>query len=59
MVVSNQIKDALMPGLAARFNRLYERSPLGAIREKRMHMYYGRAGGYWALRQEMQRWRLG
>ena len=56
MVVSNQIKSLLTPGLAARFNRLYERSPLGAIREKRMRMYHGRAGEYWALRQEMQRW---
>lgn len=59
MVVSNQIKNALMPGLAARFNRLYSRSALAAIKEKRMRMYYGRAGGYWALRQEMQRWRRG
>jgi hypothetical protein len=56
MVISNQIKGALMPGLAARFNRLYERSPLGAVKEKRMRMYYGRAGGYWALREGMKRW---
>lgn len=56
-MVSNQIKEALMPGLAARFTRLYERSPLAAVKEKRMRMYYGRSG--WAVRQEMQRWRLG
>ena len=29
---------------------------LAALLDKRWKMYYGRAGGYWALRQEMQRW---
>lgn len=56
MVISNQIKSLLTPGVTARLNLLNFRNPLRVIEEKRMHMYYGRAGGYWALRQEMQRW---
>lgn len=29
---------------------------LAALLDKRWKMYYGKAGEYWALRQEMQRW---
>lgn len=56
MVISDQIKSLLRPGLTYQFSRLYSRSALAAIKEKRMRMYYGRAGGYWALREGMKRW---
>lgn len=56
MVISNQIKSLLTPGVTYQFKRLYERSPLGAVKEKRMRMYYGRAGGYWAIRIGLRRW---
>ena len=33
--------------------------PTAALLDKRFKLYYGRAGGYWALREGMKRWRLG
>lgn len=32
---------------------------LAALLDKRFKLYYGRAGGHWALREGMKRWRLG
>lgn len=29
---------------------------LAALLDKRFKLYYGRAGGYWALREGMRRW---